>query len=472
MLPTALEGQGQDRPTFLRLLRELRRAGRETPSETALRQQARLARLIEFTRKRSVYYRKIYSGIPVDIGDLRSLPPVTKNDLVSNFAAWSTDPAVSLETVEAFVADPSRLGRLYLGRYLAFATSGTTGRPAVFLHDREALAVYLALLFARRLPTMIASGSLSSFLRNRGRTATIITTGGHFTSSVLEALVRSRFPRLSGSNRTFSLMDPLPALVRQLNGFRPAVIGSYPTALAILAGEQAAGRLRIRPALALSGAERLSSAAAERIAASFGCPLLDTYAASEFPGIAFDCRYGRLHVNHDWVILEPVDAAFRPVPPGDPSHSTLLTNLANRVQPLIRYDLGDSVTALPTACPCGSPLPSIRPAGRRDEILYLESPGGETKPLIPLVLATVVEETPGVMSYQVIRAGPSRLRIRVDEAPGYDRPRVCDDLLRRLREYLSSQDLASVALELKEERPIREPAGGKLRQFFSEREGP
>jgi phenylacetate-coenzyme A ligase PaaK-like adenylate-forming protein len=186
----------------------------------------------------------------------------------------------------------------------------------------------------------------------------------------------------------------------------------------------------------------------------------DTYAASEFPGIAFDCRHGRLHVNADWLILEPVDAEYRPIPPGEPSHTTLLTNLANRVQPLIRYDLGDSVTLLSPACPCGSRLPSIRPEGRRDEILRV----------VPLVLATVVEETPGVLSYQVIQAGPRRLRLRVDEAPGHDRRPICEDLLRRLREYLSAQGLATVAVELSPVRPTRNTAGGKLRQFYVDRE--
>ena len=451
----------------VRILADIVRAGRGTPTGLESRQQDRFRRLVSFAREHSVFYGKMYSGLPSVIRDPGILPPVSKRDLMANFDGWATDDAVRRKTAEAFVADPSRIGRYYLDRHLAFSTSGTTGLPAVFLHDRGAVNVYLALMLARRLPALMASGAKASFLGNRGRTATIITTGGHFTSSVIEAMARSRLPRLSGRNRTFSLLAPLPDLVRALNELQPAIIGSYPTALAVLAGEQAAGRLRIRPALALSGAERLSPAAAERIKRSFHCLLHDTYAASEFMGIAFDCRYGRLHLNADWVILEPVDDTLRPVPPGTPSHSTLLTNLANRVQPIIRYDLGDSVTMLPTRCPCGSPLPTIRPEGRRDEVLYLESPGGELKPILPLVLATVVEETAGILSYQVIRSGASRLRVRLDEAPGYDRTRVCDDLLRRLREYFSSMDLESVIVELSGERPVRDPSGGKLRQFYA-----
>jgi phenylacetate-coenzyme A ligase PaaK-like adenylate-forming protein len=185
-------------------------------------------------------------------------------------------------------------------------------------------------------------------------------------------------------------------------------------------------------------------------------------------GIAFDCRHGRLHVNADWLILEPVDAAGEPVAPGKASHTTLLTNLANRIQPLIRYDLGDSVTFFPAACPCGSPLPAIRPEGRRDEILWIELADGTSRPLIPLVLATAVEETPGLLRYQVLQAGPRRLRLRLEEAPGHDRARVCGDVLHRLRAYLSSQGLASVEVDVSGERPRSDTAGGKLRQFFVE----
>ena len=459
---------GKEIPGFAGLLCDILRAGRDPPEDTALRQQTRLRRLLEYARSRSPFYRERYAALPRGIGLLPALPQVTKSDLMANFDGWATDPAVTRITAEAFVADPARIGHLYLDRYAAFSSSGTTGSPAVFLHDRGAMSVYQSLLLARRLPTLIATGAFGSLLRNRARTATIIATGGHFASSVVEALVRSRYPRLAGRNRTFSLMAPLPALVRALNEFRPAIVGSYPTALAVLAGEQAAGRLRIAPALLLSGAERLSAALGKRISESFQCPIRDTYAASEFMGIAFDCRYGRLHVNADWLILEPVDAAGKPVAPGKPSHTTLLTNLANRVQPLIRYDLGDSVTVFPSPCPCGSPLPAIRPEGRRDETLWIEIADGASRPLIPLVLATAVEEASGLLRYQVIQAGPRRLRIRLDEAPGHDHAQVCNDVLRRLRAYLSSQGLSSVEVEVSGERPRSTTVGGKLRQFFVE----
>jgi phenylacetate-CoA ligase len=451
---------------FLSAAWDLRRAERGGGESVLRRQRSRLAATIAFAKRHCAFYRERYGRIPREVPDILSLPPVTKQELMENFSDWVTDPAVTREEVEAFVSAPDRIGSRYLGRYIVFSTSGTTGRPALFVHDRGAASVYLALAAVRRFLPLLSPRALWSFLRRNCRTATVIATGGHFTSSVIDGLARRVHPFLSRNNRAFSLLLPLPELVEKLNDFRPGVLGTYPTAMAVLAQEREAGALRIDPVLALTGAEWLSPVARERIASAFGCPVRDTYAASEFMGIAFDCGHGRLHVNADWVILEPVDERYRPVPAGRPSHTALLTNLANRVQPILRYDLGDSVTEIPGPCPCGSPLPGIRVEGRRDEVLSLRSASGGTVALLPMALCTVIEEAPGVRSYQLVQAGPALLRLRIEEAPGYDRSGVCDDVAARLRAFLSSQGLASAEVETTEERPARDRAGGKLRQIF------
>lgn len=444
------------------------RAGRGPFPRLASLQRERLDAIVAFARRRSRFYGDLYAPLPDPPQDLRALPPVIKPDLMERFDAWVTDPAVTREGVEAFVADRNRIGQRYLGRYVVFATSGTTGEPALLVHDGGAVSVYLALLAARRLPGLITPGLAASFLRRGGRTAAVVATGGHFASAVVDGFARGLFPRLAGRNRTLSLLDPLPDLVRALNALRPAVLGSYPTALTLLAKEQAAGRLAIRPALALTGAEWLSPAAREEISAAFGCPVRDTYAASEFMGIAFDCGRGRLHVNADWVILEPVDAEYRPVPPGEPSHTCLLTNLANRVQPILRYDLGDCLTAAPEACPCGSPLPTVQVEGRREDVLRFRTSATSTVSLLPLALATVVEETPGVRTFQLLRSAETCLRLRIEETPGADRLRVLDAAGRRLDRFLSAQGVSGVRVELAEERPRRDPSTGKLRQIVTD----
>jgi len=84
--------------------------------------------------------------------------------------------------------------------------------------------------------------------------------------------------------------------------------------------------------------------------------------------IATECDYhAGLRVFEDQVQLEVVDDGHRPVAPGEPGRRLLVTNLFNRTQPLIRYELNDLVTVSPDPCPCGRPFPLLETVeGRGD----------------------------------------------------------------------------------------------------------
>ena len=115
------------------------------------------------------------------------------------------------------------------------------------------------------------------------------------------------------------MLDPLPVLVDQLNAFRPAMLGTYAGALAALTEEQEAGRLRLSPLVITSGGELLTPATQHRAEIAFPCLVTQAYAASEAMPLALPCRQGRLHLNSDWFVTEPVDAAGKPVPRGSRS---------------------------------------------------------------------------------------------------------------------------------------------------------
>jgi phenylacetate-coenzyme A ligase PaaK-like adenylate-forming protein len=266
--------------------------------------------------------------------------------------------------------------------------------------------------------------------------------------------------------------QPLEAIVQALNAFQPARLMGYSTMLDLLAGEQIAGRLHIKPVIAIGSGEWLGKASREHITSAFGCPVHSAYAASECQSIGWDCEQGWLHVNADWVILEAVDEAYRPIPAGQPSHTVLLTNLANYVQPIIRYDLGDSITVKPDPCPCGNPLPAIHVEGRTDEILYLETREGQTIPLLPMGIATVVEQTPGVRRFQAIQTGPSALQIRLEAMPEADEMQVWAMVSQRLQEYLRVQSVPFVHLEKAAEHPSPHPISGKFRHVWAEQTSP
>ena len=121
------------------------------------------------------------------------------------------------------------------------------------------------------------------------------------------------------------------------------MLEGYASTVALLASEQEAGRLHINPMLVTVESETLAASEYERISRTFNARVGNVYVCSECPGLGYGCAHGWLHIHSDWVILEPVDANFQPTPPGEVSHTVLLSNLYNRAQPILRYDLGDSV---------------------------------------------------------------------------------------------------------------------------------
>ncbi|NCT39817.1 hypothetical protein GTW56_29185 [Bacillus sp. EB93] len=137
----------------------------------------------------------------------------------------------------------------------------------------------------------------------------------------------------------------------------------------VLAEEHKAGRLHIQPVATLLGGEKLYPNVRAKIESVFQARVLDMYGSTEATAMTFECEEGHFHVNTDWIIFEPVDEYYQPVPPGKQSHSVLITNLANRIQPLIRYELTDRVIMSLEPCKCGRPFPVVQVEGRTDDIL-------------------------------------------------------------------------------------------------------
>jgi len=398
---------------------------------------------------------------------LQALQPVDKVELMQHFDEWATDRAVTRAAAENFLRGTAHLGDAFLGRYLVWTSSGTTGEPGLFVHDGQALAVYDALEMMRLGRGLLAPGFLGGLLFGGGRYAMVAATGGHFAGVASVERMRLAAPALADRLRVFSILEPLPRLTETLNEYQPSFMATYPSAASLLAAEQRAGRLRIAPAAIWLGGETLSAACRAEISGTFRCRILEEYGASECMSIACECDHGRLHLNSDWVMLEPVDRDYRPVAPGETSHTVLLTNLANRVQPIIRYDLGDSVAFDPEPCACGGPFPALRVEGRSDEVLGLRNANGERVELLPLALTTVVEEHAGAHQFQIIQTAPDALGVRLQVPSGAGHAPLWRKVERALRAFLDAQGLPAVALHFEPGPLERSELSGKLRRVVA-----
>ncbi len=453
--------------SMLGLYRELRQASHGGTIVIENLQRRRLIEMVNHARQHSRFYADLYQGLPAFDGDLSSLPTVSKRMLMPRFDDWVTDPEVTRDRVDAFIADPELAGHKFLDKHMVFTTSGSSGYPAILVQPPEALAVFNALAIARSAGPMLRPDVLWKMLKGGFKAAAIFVTGGHFGGNVMMRRRIMDRPIRAKIQKGFSVFTPLPELVAQLNAFKPVLLGGYASILTLLAEEKLGGRLMIDPALVSQAGETLMPWMREKIEAAFNCPITNSYSASEAIALTSECNLGHLHLNADWYILEPVDCNGHTVSAGTRSHSALVTNLANTLQPIIRYELGDSVTLLPERCACGSPFPVVEVEGRTDEILsFAGANRGDWVQILPLGLATVIEETPHLNRFQAIQTSPTELKIRVETAEGADPEVVWQGVQERVQRYFTQQNTAPVTILRDAQEPAPDPRSGKFRHVI------
>jgi phenylacetate-coenzyme A ligase PaaK-like adenylate-forming protein len=125
------------------------------------------------------------------------------------------------------------------------------------------------------------------------------------------------------------------------------------------------------------------------------------------------------------VILEAVDENMQMVPDGSLSATALLTVLANDIQPIIRYDIGDLLRFYPDACPCGSPFRSFQVEGRQATLLHV----GDVA-LSPLVFDFEHEHARRI---QLVQTADKEFEVRFELGEGADSESVCEQVMRSVK---------------------------------------
>ncbi len=361
-------------------------------------QRERLRGLIRHAVECSPHYRAAL-GPGAERAALADLPTLPKRVLMEQFDRIVTDRRLRLADLEPFLARADA-GALYLGEYRIFSTSGTTGVPGLFVYSQRDFAHWVSVLlrsFARLGMTpetrIVGVGAPSSL---------------HLSQQVIAAMQAGR----SGAP-SVSVTTPLHEIVAALNAYRPEVVAGYASMMGVLAEEQLQGRLAISPRVVLATSEVLTDDAAARIESAWTTPV-EGYFSTEVLVIASgSLDHVGLHVCED-AIVEVVDEANRPVPAGTPGSKVLLTNLVQRTQPLIRYELSDAVQLEAGPDPSGRPYDRIaRVDGRSDDVLRLPAAvGGGDVAVHPYRLRAPFVKLLDVVQYQVVhRAGGLLVRI-------------------------------------------------------------
>ncbi|MEW9918127.1 phenylacetate--CoA ligase family protein [Marimonas sp. MJW-29] len=417
-----------------------------------------LRRLVDKARRDSPLFRRLYAELPPsDRIELRDLPVTRKPQLMAEFDDWLTIRSLPLERAREHLRDMHKVG-VPIEDVAVFQTSGTSGEPAVIVLSESFVEYAYGIMLAR---FERYHRKLVRDLRKLGDRVTITGGNGHFAGNGFNKLVQRLNPRLAkGFGVTFvEAEQPIGQLVERLNAIgKIAWVVTYPSMLAILVREKEAGRLRIEPALITTGGETLTDDLRERVRRAFPSlkyGIADPYGCTECLALSFECSHSRKHVNEDWVILEAVNEAMQPVPDGTLSATVLLTVLANEVQPVIRYDLGDCVRFDKDPCPCGSPFRSFQVEGRQATLVRV---GGVT--LSPLVFDLEHDQAERV---QLVQTGAFDFKLRIQLAKGAAAEPVFQDVIAAVMRVFRDNGLDDVTVRASDA-PPEFTASGKFHE--------
>ena len=408
-------------------------------------QRERVRAMITHAVTHSPYYREVL-GPDAANRPLAELPTLPKPTLMSEFDRVITDPRLRLADLRAHLAGPDP-SRSFLGAYRVATTSGTTGRRSIIAFTHDEAAAWRAASARPMIRLGIGMGSRFAAL---GSPSPV-----HVTRQVL---VPPGVPAPAISAAT-----PISELVRALNTQQPEVLVGAAGVWRALAEEQRDGRLKIAPRAAHFSSEPLSADLRRRVREAWGIEATSGYAATEAPTIATSSPdHPELEVAEDVVVIEIVDDAGLPVPPGRPGAKVLLTNLINYAQPLIRYELSDSVVESPSPNPAGRPWRCLLSVdGRTADILYLPGPDGSTVAVHPSVLGSAVAPIVEVGEYAFIRDARG-LHAHVVLAPGASAD-VPDQLRGALVAAIASTGAVPPVVDVQSVAALQREPGGKIR---------
>lgn len=364
--------------------------------------------------------------------DLARLPIITRQDLIDGF------PEAIL--ARNFKAEDCRL----------VATSGSTGMPIKVYKDitllrRGALATLMThKVVKRQVGINVKPGMLAILVE---------------TPDSLEAVMADevfKLPRfLTRAYHTVSATESTEVHLRALAEHKPDTLLTYPSVLrnlAIVARDE--GISVHQPKVLAVSAELLDEHTKRLIGRVFKGEIVNIYASTEGGTMAMECGQHRgLHVSSAGVILELVKNG-RPVAPGE-TGNVVLTNLANRSTPIIRYSgMGDVAVYDSQECPCGSKLSLLKVIeGRIADSLVM--PDGHL--VHPFTLTLALEHIPMIARFQIVQEHSRSVRtlIVMDKqakgTPSGDHRNLCEKTCQSLKHVLG--DSVQIKVDLVEDIP-------------------
>ena len=310
----------------------------------------RAMRILSFAMEHTGFYRRHYAAQGIKPEDLSSIE------------SWSTIPILDRATTRENSA--SLHSTEASARNMRDAlTGGSTGEPLRTKHDA-------------RVPTLALSWRMYGWWDvNPWDNVARIGRWGFGRFAALKNSVAWWPTKQAYLDAGLFDDESMKTFHEQIVRIRPALLEGYVGSMVEFANFlESSGRTIPTPVAVATTAAPLTSSVRMRLQEVFGAPVYDEYRGSEFGWMAGECRnQSGLHIFSDTRKVEVVDPDDRPLPPGEVG-DIVITDLTNRVFPLIRYRLGDRGALSNDHCTCGISLPLMAtPDGRQTDLLRLPS---------------------------------------------------------------------------------------------------
>ena len=402
-------------------------------------QERRIGKFVKQMAQRAPFY----AAKVAQYGDWRAFPPINKALFMEHFNEINTCGIDREQAMEvAMNAESGRDFSPTLNGITVGLSTGTSGNRGLFLASTKERAQWVAAIFLKVLKPWR--------WRRQVKVAFFLRANSNLYNAVESKVVQFQF---------YDLLRPVSALLADLALFQPDVIVAQPSMLLLVAGAVEAKTLRIQPGRIISVAEVLDPETEARLTQIFQQQIHQVYQCTE-GFLACTCDEGTLHVNEDFVKIEPhwIDeekTRFQPI----------ITDFTRTSQPVIRYLLNDVLVARQTPCPCGSPFMALeRIEGRMDDVfLLLDRQGREQPVFADFIRRAVVRASEGILEYQVIQTSYSKLLVQVELSAERNLELVNKAIFSSFEQMVKELDISPISLEIVEGIP---PLGAnKLRRI-------
>jgi len=256
--------------------------------------------------------------------------------------------------------------------------------------------------------------------------------------------------------------EKLDGFIRQIQQIKPKMLFGYPSALAHIASHAekkgiAMNNLGIKVAFVTS--ERLYDYQREKIQSVFGCRVANGYGGRDAGFIAHECSHGGMHITAEDIIVEIVDGQGQVLPKGELGE-IVVTHLATRDFPFVRYRTGDMGRLSDKACSCGRGLPMLEEIQGRTTDFVVAQDGTV---LHGLALIYVLRDIEGVDSFKIVQDSLENTTVHIVRADAYQASIAEEKIIGEFKKRLG----ASVTIDINYCDEIAKEQSGKFRYVIS-----